>query len=157
MKKKLLCLLLCLPLATSVIACGDGTDKGGGTSGPITDVLFWGAHNTIAVMTDKEEVPENPMASDIVMQGVRGETESGQFIMTPKTGFAGNRSYTVTAAALNGPGGAEIGIENIEIFMQRYIKTKRKSFEDKPYRTANMWIGYYPDALIPFDRAVAKR
>ncbi|MCL2752511.1 MAG: hypothetical protein FWE62_07140, partial [Firmicutes bacterium] len=154
--KKLLCILLCLPLFAAY-GCGtDDKDGGGKDGGRIADVIFWGAYNTEKVMAD-DPVPDEPKAADVVMQGMRGETESGQFIMTPDEGFPDFRSYNVTATALSGPDGAEIPAENIEIFMQHYIRTTNRSYPDTADKTAPMYLGWYPDALIPFDRAVSKR
>ena len=161
MKKRLMALFLAFALSLFAGCAqqqGNGQQSGGnlqhgGNSYKIADLLVWGASNTESIMADEE--PRN-VVPDLNMTAIKGETESGQFIITSKSDKTVS-GYNVIAGDLKTADGDVIDSSNIEIFNQKYIKVSKNSWTKNNKRTAKMFSGYYPDALIPMDRAVAKR
>ena len=161
MKKRFMALFLAFALSLFAGCAqqqGNGQQSGGnsqhgGNSYKIADLLVWGASNTESIMADEE--PRN-VVPDLNMTAIKGETESGQFIITSKSDKTVS-GYNVIASDLKTADGNVIDSSNIEIFNQKYIKVSKNSWTKNSKRTAKMFSGYYPDALIPMDRAVAKR
>lgn len=96
-------------------------------------------------------MPEGAKAA-LSMEAIKGETESVQLMMTATEKVT---SFNVTVGDLTANGGGKIAKSNVEIFAERYIETTKPSVENP--RTANMYIGFYPDALIPMDRFIRKK
>ena len=113
-------------------------------------VTLWSAENTISYIID-DEIPANA-ALDLSMEALKGETESIQLMITAKEDVS---AFNVTVGDLVSSGNKTISNKNIEIFAEKYIETKKPSVENP--RTANMYVGFYPDALIPIDRCVKKK
>ncbi|MBQ9728098.1 MAG: DUF4091 domain-containing protein [Clostridia bacterium] len=76
----------------------------------------------------------------------QNETESGQILLTPETNVT---SYTIKLSDLEDGKGNTLKKENFEVFNQKYIELTYKQPTVWPYP-----LGWYPDALIPFDKAV---
>lgn len=154
--KKIITAILSAVLAGASVLSAVGCNDDSSASAPkkLKDVVLWGATNTESIMAD-EPIREN--APDLEFTAMKGETESDQFIMT-STGEKDVIGYNVTASELtNKAGGDPIPASAIEIFNQKYIRVTRNSWIKNANRTAPMYTGYYPDALIPMDRAVVKR
>ena len=109
------------------------------------DVELWSALNTQNVMRE-DPIPKDAKLS-LSMEGMKGETESIQLMITPKNDVA---SYHVEVSDLTTSDGAVISAEHIEVFAERYIETKASSM--KMPKTTYMYVGWYPDALVPIDR-----
>lgn len=100
----------------------------------------------------EDEVLDTP--AELVMYGIRGETESSQLMMTPQENIM---VFTVEASDLTNSttAGSVLKKENIEIFVEKYT-TAVISSNANPV-TAPMYPGRYPDALVPIDRTAIKR
>lgn len=109
------------------------------------DVELWSATNTQNIMRD-DPIPEEAKLS-LSMEGMKGETESTQLMITPKNNVS---SYHVEVSDLKTDKGDVISSENIEVFAEHYVETKNSSM--KTPKTTYMYVGWYPDALVPIDR-----
>ncbi len=138
---KALCVALCCIFTVSLTACTpkDGTD-GGKTAANIT---VWTARGT-------ERIRKNDDHSDryddktLTINAFRDEYESAQIILSAD----GNvNEYTVETADLKSDGGATLSKDAFTVYNQKYIQlTTIKS----PGWTG----GWYPDALLPWEKAV---
>ena len=148
-KKSTSLLFVALFAASAFSSCSFlGSDSE--TSEKMDAVTLWSAENTISYMID-DEIPANA-ALDLSMEALKGETESIQLMITAQEDVS---AFNVTVGDLVSSGNKTISSKNIEIFAEKYIETTKPSVENP--RTANMYIGYYPDALIPIDRCVKKK
>ena len=152
--KKLASLLLVGLLACSALpACGGASKESGGGGGKepqIASATLWSAENTMSYMRDSA-IPENATL-DLSMEAVKGETESVQLMVTAKEEIS---AFNVSVGDLVSATGEKIEKSNVEVFAEKYIETKTPSV-DRPF-TADMFVGFYPDALIPMDKFVKKR
>jgi hypothetical protein len=152
MKKITSLFLASLFVVTGFSSCALLGGESNESTGEKTSVAtLWSAENTISYMQD-DAIPENAKA-DLSMDAMKGETESIQLMITAKEVVS---SFNVSVGDLvSTSGSAKIEKSNIEIFAEKYIETKKPSVENP--RTANMYIGFYPDALIPIDKYVKKK
>lgn len=123
----------------------------------INGVHVWTTYSDYSVMQDPSSMsgehltaPEELAADGNIRLDVtmgKGEIEGTQLILTPEKNVA---SYDVTVSDLV-CGDSKIEAKDIQVFMQAYINA------DHPdaVRFANVPIGWYPDMLVPFDRAKA--
>lgn len=148
--KKLLCLILTAFFAFSGLAsCGDVGGESDESSGKNNLGVIWSAENTERYMRD--DVPTNP-SLDLSIEAIKGETESIQLMITANEDVS---SFNVSVGDLVSSSGEVISKSNVEIFAERYIETVVPSVENP--RTADMYTGFYPDALVPIDRFVKKK
>ena len=152
MKKITSLFLASLFAVTGFSSCALLGGESNESTGEKTSVAtLWSTENTISYMQD-DAIPENAKV-DLSMDAVKGETESIQLMITAKEAVS---SFNVSVGDLvSTSGSAKIEKSNIEIFAEKYIETKKPSVENP--RTANMYIGFYPDALIPIDKYVKKK
>lgn len=134
---------------TSCSLIGGNSSESAGEK--VAVATLWSAENTISYMQD-DAIPENAKL-DLSIEAIKGETESIQLMLTAKEKIT---SFNVSVGDLVASSkDAKIERSNVEIFAERYIETKTPSMEHP--RTANMYIGFYPDALIPIDKYVKKK
>lgn len=147
--KKILCFAMASILLTvGAVACSSSTGESGGKTSE-TVAAVWSADNTVRFMRE-DDVPSD-IVSEMVIESFKGETESVQLMIRPDKDVS---SFKVVAGDFVS-GDKVIGKDNLEIFAERYIETKSPSVKNP--RTAEMYTGYYPDALIPIDRYVKKK
>ena len=148
--KKLLSLILTAAFALSGLAsCGDVGGESDESSGKNNLGVIWSAENTERYMRD--DVPTNP-SLDLSIEAIKGETESIQLMITANEDVS---SFNVSVGDLVSSNGDKISKSNVEIFAERYIETVEPSVENP--RTADMYTGFYPDALVPIDRFIKKK
>ena len=148
--KKLLSLILTASFALSGLAsCGNVGGESDESSGKNNLGVIWSAENTERYMRD--DVPTNP-SLDLSIEAIKGETESIQLMITANEDVS---SFNVSVGDLVSSNGDKISKSNVEIFAERYIETVAPSVENP--RTAEMYTGFYPDALVPIDRFVKKK
>lgn len=75
------------------------------------------------------------------IQAARNETEAAQLVIRPSSNLQG---LTATAGPLEGPGGAMIGAENVDVLRVRYVPVTRPTD-----RTGA--VAPWPDPLPPFN------
>ena len=146
MKKSLFPLssLVLLSLVTAACSTAEKDVK------QITDFSFWSAFNTLNVMQDQIVPEKNEL--DLSIDATRGEVESIQLMITPG---ADAKRFTISVSDFKSKSGETIDKENIDILVERYIKTIVPSVANP--LTAEMFPGYYPDALIPYEKYVKKQ
>ena len=148
MKKITSLFLASIFAAAALSAC---TSDKGSASNEMAAATLWSAENTISYMQDYEKPADAKL--DLSMEGIKGETESIQLMLTAKQKVS---SFTLSVGDLTTKDGkSKIAKSNVEIFAERYIETLTPSVENP--RTADMFIGFYPDALVPIDKCVKKK
>ncbi len=148
--KRLLSLLLTATFALSGLsACGETGFEGEESSSKKDLAVIWSAENTERYMLD--DVPTNPTLN-LSIEAIKGETESIQLMITANEDVS---SFSVSVGDLVSSSGEVISKTNVEIFAERYIETVAPSVENP--RTAEMYTGFYPDALVPIDRFIKKK
>lgn len=149
MKKIVSLALASLVSLSAISACVGGEESS--EKQEQNSVRLWSAENTVSYMQD-DKIPEGAEL-DLSMEATKGETESVQLMLTAQENVD---SFNVAVGDLvSTSGNARIPKSNVEIFAEKYIETKAPSVENP--RTANMYVGFYPDALIPIDRCVKKK
>ena len=104
------------------------------------DFSIWSAYTTDKIMRHSENEVK---FREIYVEAAKGETESGQLILTAKKDVA---AYTLSVSDLEGAGGT-IPASAVEVLVQHYIQTARPSNSAYP-------LGWYPDAIIPYEKIV---
>ncbi|MBP8127956.1 MAG: DUF4091 domain-containing protein [Candidatus Hydrogenedentes bacterium] len=99
--------------------------------------LWWAASGW--KISDTRPVPGSKDKA-LRIQAARNETEAAQLVVRPSMGLQG---LTATAGPLDGPGGARIGTENIDVLRVRYVPVTRPTD-----RTGA--VAPWPDPLPPF-------
>ena len=133
------------------IKCIVGSDK----------AYIWGAPDTVSVVRDVSVLAQCSFwgeewlddADKLTCEGIKGDVEAFQVIITAKSAVS---SFNVTVAGdLTRENGTEkIDSSNIEVFAERYIEVKKPSSASK---SASMFSGWYPDALVPMAAYKARR
>ena len=141
--KKLSIKILALSLATLLVATAFGFSNRAGAN-PKADV--WSTYSTLKVTQEQEEFEK--FSAHIEVYAGKGETESAQIIITPKTNI---KSVTVSLNDLTNDSGDKFEKENVEVFWQKYIKIEQKTTKNENHYYP---IGMYPDMLLPLDKAV---
>ena len=145
MKRSINALVIASAFALLLSGCGK---KSGSQN--LDGFAFWAAPNTLSVMMD-QEAPSSP-TSDLSISCVKGEVESAQLIIQASKDA---KSFFIQVSDFVNEDGDTLSKENVEILVQRYIRTTSPSVE-KP-TTAPMYTGYYPDALIPYAKYTKKQ
>jgi len=175
MKKNILIKILSLSLALVILAgmlfaCGGPEDQNKNKQQEEEDIVnyittndvakIWAAPDTVSVMQDLkvdiqceywgEEWLEN--SDKLACEGIKGDVEAVQVMITAKKDIA---KFNLTAGELTLVGGEDtIPVENIEVLAERYIEVTAPSSKPK---TASMFSGWYPDALVPIASYVGRR
>ncbi len=105
-----------------------------------SDYSVWSAYTTDKIMRHSENETKY---REIYVEAAKGETESGQLILTARKDVS---EYTLSVSDLKGANGT-IPASAVELLVQHYIKTERPSNSAYP-------IGWYSDAIIPYEKIV---
>ena len=132
-------LVLSLVLVFSVAGCADNKDTS--KINP-SDIDVWAAPNTQKIFQDSDYAEESRSPAEINLSAFKNESESAQLVFTPKVDIS---SYDVELSDLKS-GSNVLKAENVSVYNQKY------AFVSDP-TTAGYPVGYYPDALLPFDKA----
>lgn len=143
--------LLCALLACGAFAC----DKGAGGSGEKkADVHIWSTYTTEKILRDRNYVEHNNANYNngaLYIDAVRNEHEGTQLILSLETTDAecerlAGMPYTVTVSDLT-CGANKLDASEIEIYHEKYQYLRNSS---QGYAA----VGYFPDALLPYQTAV---
>lgn len=136
---KLMAFAMGVTLLLPVAGCA-----GGGETAKIDpdDVDIWAASNTQKIFQDSEYGEEDRAPAGISLSAFKNESESAQLVFTPEVDVP---SYDVELSDLKS-GSNVLSAENVSVYNQKYI------FVAEP-TTAGYPVGYYPDALLPFETA----
>ena len=133
-------ILLGLALVLSVGACACNSEKSKGTA------EIWTALSDVKIMADKDYT-DRMSQKQLSITMAKNETESGQSLITAASDI---KNYTVAVSNLY-CGSEIIKSTDIEIFNQKYIEVTQSS------KNMDTPLGFYPDALLPFNKAVEYR
>lgn len=109
------------------------------------EVDICSTYSTLKVMQEQKEFEK--FDASIEVYAAKGETESGQIIITPKKDV---KSVTVSLSDLKSENGAVYSKANVDVLWQKYIKVEQKTSKNE---NEYYPIGMYPDMLLPFDIA----
>lgn len=138
--KRIISLLLIAVSCLSLFACGKNPMPAAEEKAAV-----WGQYNTVKILRDRTDCEK--MDGNVEIEMAKNEIESDQIIISAETDI---KSYEIIKSDLISESGDKLAKENIEIFMQHYIRLQKKS------NGGNFPIGWYPDALIPLDKAALK-
>ena len=142
MKKRIcgLCIVFAV-LITLLAGCKETAEKT-----QDMPVKLWHAYNTENLMQDMQ-YPELMAQRDATVRFscIRNDVESAQLMITPENDIS---SYNFTMGDLKNAAGDVLAVENFEVFAQWYTEITQ-SYNNK------VDLGFYPDALIPWDAYVS--
>lgn len=148
--RKAACLLACLLAGTFALAgC---KDKASTTDGSSANVTAWSASSAEKILRDYEYPEEEKGAAAIYVSLAQNELEGAQLILNTDVNVS---SYTVKVSDLK-CGEETINSDTISVYHQKYVETKFSS-KDYYYTVMNIPSGWFPDALLPYETAVAYR
>ena len=99
---------------------------------------LWWASSGWKISRDKPTPDAQSWAVEI--RAARNEAEAAQLVIRPRVALS---NFSIYAGQLEGPGGAVIGAENLEVLEVRYVKV------ELPTDTSSV-AGLWPDPLPPF-------
>lgn len=134
---RFVCFLLIAAAAFGLAACKSEGEN---------EIKVWSTYNTSKVMQSYGEYAD--LGTKLNVSMVKGESESGQLIVTPKGKV---RNVTLTPGELKTSDGKVFPAENVKIYFQKYInvETKTEGQANEKYPA-----GYIPDMLLPMELAV---
>lgn len=115
--------------------------------GTLNDADVWGAPATEKVLQNVHGIYDKIRTDAVVdVTAARGEYESKHIIITAKDKPL---KYALNIGNLIAADGTEFPAENVEVFHEKYIQVK------KNYDKTGTPLGFYPDALVPYENIVA--
>lgn len=147
---------------TIAFSAGCGTDSPVDEGGRITvsNATVWSAPNSVKIMKDlpiaEQDQSEGGLLSEtpaeLRFDAIRGETEGAQLMFTASENIA---SFDLAVNDVKTESGATLSAKQFEVLAERYIEVTTPTTSNPT--TANMYAGWYPDALVPMDRYKARR
>lgn len=107
---------------------------------------LWTKQSTVKVLKDKNYGGEFRRSLPLIVKMAKGEYESVQLVMTAKEDV---NSYVVAVSDFSSQSGDVIDKKNISVYNMKYLEVKEHST-----RQPDEDLGFYPDALLPFEKAV---
>lgn len=141
MKKRIFLIVLSFILALSCVSCNKDRAKGGGEP----SVTLWTPYATQKIMRDRSYTVTGSPVLEYEM--AKNETEGAQFIITPQNGYK-VKSFTVEVSDLTN-GSDTISKDDISVYLEKYVLITEQLNANDAYG-----VGYMPDPLLPFDKAV---
>ena len=148
--KKIGALVLASLLCIGVTACDMNSEGTGGTGsgsggGAVAQTQVWTAYGTEKILADVD-YSDRYDGKTLTIKAFRNEYESAQIILTPD---ADVKSYTLTLSDLTS-GANVLPKSSFTVYNEKYVFVSE--IKDPNVSTG---AGYYPDALLPYDVAVA--
>ncbi len=140
MKKKLMSLLLCGVMAFSTFGCAPQE------SGAV-EATIWTAMGTEKILRSEIDYSSYHSSKTLKIGVFKNENEAGQIMLTPKSKV---KSYTVEASDLYSASGDVLPKSAFTLFHEKYIQVLQ-IFDT----VATTPAGWYPDALLPLETAIA--
>ncbi|MBQ7368697.1 MAG: DUF4091 domain-containing protein [Clostridia bacterium] len=128
----------------SAAAC-EGTTSSSTPTGAV-DYDVWGKEGHVKVFADREYDASFRRALAIDVGACKNEYEAAQIVLTANKGNVG--AYTLEISDLTSDSGDTFSKENISVYNQKYVNINSLTYEN------NYGLGWYPDALLPFEKAV---
>lgn len=146
MMKKIVCIIAALLMGCFVLTACESEGSSPNTNEP-TEFSFWSKESTANVMQDVAYDEAFKGAAEYKISGGRGEYEAAQLILTaPSDADIG--SYSIEVSDLK-CGDSVIDKSYIDVYNEKYIQVLSSPSE------LSTGTGWYADALLPFDVAVA--
>lgn len=137
--KKILAVAMCAVVSLGVVACDGEKAKGP------NDIKVWAAYSTEKILRDKDYT-NRYSATTLEVSAFRNENEAVQLIISPKYDV----KYTFELSDLKASDGTILPKESFSAFIQHYAYVDTVKDQNSLTQT-----GWYPEALIPYDNAVA--
>ncbi len=151
MKRKIFSLLLCGTFVFSLLSC-DGKNKKqeGAGGGGAADVTVWTATGMEKICQDLD-YSASFSSKTLEISAFRNENEAGQIILTLDNQAKANvKEYTIKLNDLSDGDGNVLPSSSFTVYNQKYV------YVDEIWNSkSDLSRAYYPDALLPFEAAVA--
>ena len=123
-------------------------------SGSGVEVAVWTAGSAEKFMRDEDYSARHAEGAVLGFNVMRNETESAQIMLNVLgedfEAFSGTK-YTVEAGDLTASDGTKLGKEQFKLYHEKYIDCALARSGEKGMG----YIGYYPDAIVPYENIVA--
>ena len=123
-------------------------------SGSDVKVAVWTAGSAEKFMRDEDYSARYAEGAVLGFDVMRNETESAQIMLSilgeDFEAFSGTK-YTVEAGDLTASDGTKLGKEQFKLYHEKYIDCALARSGEKGMG----YIGYYPDAIVPYENIVA--
>ncbi len=135
--------VLIAALMLSCVAC-----KHGGKETQKSDYAVWSELSHVIVMQEIDYNAKSKPAATFGVSAARGEYEAAQIIIS--AGTTDVKNYTIEISDLKSTSDASkvISADYIDVYNEKYIEVSGSRYKD------SIGLGFYPDALLPFDTAV---
>lgn len=143
--KRTISLLLCAVTIFSVTACDTPSSGASSSNTPTGEIQVWSKPSTVNVMREVEYASSFKESAEYNVIAGKGEYEASQIILTAPAGV--KETYTLEVSELV-CGENKIDKSYIDVYNEKYIEVISTP---APYSTG---LGWYADALLPFDKAV---
>ena len=144
--KKIVCIIAALLMGCFVLTACESEGSSPNTNEP-TEFFLWSKESTANVMQDVAYDEAFKGAAEYKISGGRGDYEAAQLILTaPSDADIG--SYSIEVSDLK-CGDSVIDKSYIDVYNEKYIQVLSSPSE------LSTGTGWYADALLPFDVAVA--
>ncbi|MBQ4053304.1 MAG: DUF4091 domain-containing protein [Clostridia bacterium] len=136
--KKILILLLTASIFISATGCNDEVES-------VNEIDVWTATGTEKLLRDTDySVRYNNEALEI--SAFKNEYESAQIMISSSIGKG---SYTIETADLTNAKGTVLPKSAFSVYHEKYLNVTEIKDHNTPYS-----VGYYPDALLPMEKAL---
>ncbi len=125
---------------------GVGEQSSSGDQAVSTEAVVWTATGLEKIKRD-DDYSDRYQEKALTIKTFKNEHESSQIIISLPAG-AKAQSYTLTVNSLKASDGTVLDKEHISVYNQKYINVEVYK------EVAPNGAGYYPDAILPFDKAV---
>ena len=114
-------------------------------------VEIWSKQTTVKVMADKVYDKSFKKPCKLVFETAKNENSSAQIIITPDVDI---QEVKFKLSHISTGKGHYLWKDAFTVYFQKYIEVKESSPEAEKYGNPK---GFYPDALLPFEKAVEYR
>ena len=150
-KAALACLMACVFALTG---CGTGGGGGAPAASAPPEITVWSASSADKILRDYEYPDEQKGAAAVDVSLAKNEREGAQLILNTDRDVP-SFDVTVSGFVREGETAADETV-TVDVYQQMYVETKFSS-EDYFYRVMNISVGWFPDAILPFETAAAYR
>lgn len=130
--------------AFSAAACDGATSSSTPSGSASYDV--WGKEGHVKVFADREYDDSFRRELAVDINACKNEYEAAQIVLTANEGSV--KEYTLELSDLTSASGDTYSKENISVYNQKYVNVNSLTYEN------DYGLGWYPDALLPFEKAV---
>ncbi len=137
--KRVLVVAMCCVLSVGIVACNEPEET------KAADIKVWGAYTTEKILRDKDYTNRYD-STTLKVSAFRNENEATQLIISPSKDV----KYTFELSDLKSDNGTILSKDSFSAYIQKYMFV-----DDVRDKNSLTQVGWYPEALVPYDNAVA--